>query len=404
MVCKIFVLYKYSFNFPLSNLLSVLRGIDKGAERKAAMHRTCLTVLVVLWAAGDYRLTRAQEVNNDDVDVSRIRIVAAAMATRGHWRVALKGEKGSCSPWDGHKIPLRDAEGKTKHRVERQDACTSPEMRSNEAGEVVNEAGKAGNGECLVQSGGDTERNVEEAKKDPVRSMHLRNEDILKMCERLGNALPPPSSQLRAGAPEHDGLKVLHVTRETPEDTLRSDDENAGVASTVGSGARGGSLDALLEHLEDDTVPNPAASPASSHGLLDQLFTPSVRFSLMSPLAIAFSLAGAVGYVAQYFIFHMLHLLLPLSLRGSDRAVGAVVIMSMIASVPVKFVVTKIAADVLGSGDRVTTARFALVCFLTAFLSPLLVCVRLSCLQSVLLVSTPFAILPQEVPISLETS
>mmetsp|Transcript_36391 Transcript_36391/g.53387 ORF Transcript_36391/g.53387 Transcript_36391/m.53387 type:complete len:100 (-) Transcript_36391:189-488(-) len=51
---------------------------------------------------------------------------------------------------------------------------------------------------------------------------------------------------------------------------------------------------------------------------------------------------------------------------------GAVVMMSMIASVPVKFVVTKIAADVLGSGDRVTTARFALVCFLTAFSSPLL--------------------------------
>jgi len=370
------------------------------------LHRTCLTVLVVLWAAGNYRLTRAQEVSNDDVDVSRIRIVAAAMATRGHWRVALKGEKGSCSPWDEHKIPLRDAEGKTKHRVERQDAFASPKMRSNEAGEVVNRAGKAENGECLVQSGGDTERNKEEVKKCPVRSIHLRHEDIPKACETLGNALPPPSLQRRAGALEHDGLKVLHVTRETPEDTLRSGDteEYAGVSSTVGSGARGGSLDALLEHLEDDTVPNPAASPASSRGLLDQLFSPSVRFSLMSPLAIAFSLSGAVGYVAQYFIFHMLHLLLPLSLRGSDRAMGAVVMMSMIASVPVKFVVTKIAADVLGSGDRVTTARFALVCFLTAFSSPLLVCVRLSCLQSVLLISEPFAILPQEVPKSLEIS
>jgi len=57
--------------------------------------------------------------------------------------VALKGKKGSCSPWDEHEIPLRDAGGKAKHRVERQDACASPETTSNEAGEVVNEAGRA---------------------------------------------------------------------------------------------------------------------------------------------------------------------------------------------------------------------------------------------------------------------
>jgi len=54
------------------------------------LHRTCLIVLAVLWAAGDYQLTRAQEMSSDDVDVSRVRIVAAALATREHWRVALK--------------------------------------------------------------------------------------------------------------------------------------------------------------------------------------------------------------------------------------------------------------------------------------------------------------------------
>jgi len=60
-----------------------------------------------------------------------------------------------------------------------------------------------------VQSGGDTERNEEKAKKSPVHSKRLRSEDTPKACEIVDNASPPPSSQLRAGDLEHESLKVL---------------------------------------------------------------------------------------------------------------------------------------------------------------------------------------------------
>ena len=142
--------------------------------------------------------------------------------------------------------------------------------------------------------------------------------------------------------------------------------------------AGGGTLDALFEHLEDDTTYGQALPPASD--LLSrqqQSKLPSMNFRFLSPLALVLDLAAVVGFISNYLAYHTLVACLPRTLRRSDRALGVAVLLSMALSLPIKYALSKMAGDLCGSGDLITLGRFMGVTTLSALVSPLLV--RVGC-------------------------
>jgi hypothetical protein len=84
----------------------------------------------LLFAAGLER--RAHDIELEEV--ARVRVVAAALAARGSWRVALTGAKGACSPWVEDGLPLRGSREDTEEEDTAEACDTSgtgaPPLRS----------------------------------------------------------------------------------------------------------------------------------------------------------------------------------------------------------------------------------------------------------------------------------
>ena len=87
-----------------------------GASERAAAHsqydemaRAGQTRIMLLWLAVLLR-ARADDAPSAESDVWRVPILAAAMATRGQWRVELRGPRAECSSW-GRELGTEASDG-----------------------------------------------------------------------------------------------------------------------------------------------------------------------------------------------------------------------------------------------------------------------------------------------------
>jgi len=362
--------------------------------RSAQTRKSALALTFMLCCcAGHDQLTGAEDVESESA--SRVRILTAALEATGDFRVVLRGPPGACSPW-------RHEAGKSAEGAEGAEGAGGGNGESDCGQEGPAPAlrdgvkGSAGAAHCPSHHHGDHEDGIEDETENagPARTEH--------QAERTDSDIETPALRpmpLRSDldipkgavgdvdtcdpfAASEDGAGTSSFSQQLRRE--QAEGNASGKASAVGdeaispasAGTRGGALDGLLEHLEDDAMRRPPQTTSKkwARRSLDQHpGAPAIRFHFLSPLAVVLDVAGMAGYVVNYLIYQLLVSLLPSSLRRSDRAMGMTVLASSMATLPMKYSFHKIAGDFFERGEDVTPTTFGGITVLSALASPLLV-------------------------------
>ena len=319
----------------------------------------CLgALLLVCWAAGHDGLTVAEDVEADDAP--RGQMLAAALKARGSYRVVLRA-KGSSTPWAREETDVADdGDGDGVERQERLPPALRDSVAGNTAETVSPECaatassspGEEENSQGRISRSEDGMPEAPALQPLPLWSIGGTQEETApsgSVSPKLKNGQLPSARERHF----HARLSEGHVE---PQGPALSEGEVAAARQTsqVGSGASGGALDALLEHLEARPQAAPAVEPSRRQSLDQPPGAPGVRYQFLSPLAVIIDLAGAAGYVVNYLAYQLLVSFLPSSLCRSDRAVGVSVLTSWVATLPVKYSLHRLAGDLCGRGDNVT--------------------------------------------------
>lgn len=240
-------------------------------DSKRAVAKRCKAALVLvvmmLCVSANAVFTGAEELESDKV--SRVRILAAALATRGQWRVALKGTQPAFSAWaDG--LPFHGSEEQTeedaeKAKCEEVAAEGAPELRRNSdekntlsdticAVDLVDDASQPScdDGAAPLKHSEDTA----EVDVPALRSMPLRNDDDIPQDTGLTFqdmcALDTDAGTASDAGTDESNLKL--------REGIRKDGRGHDAHETI----KDSSLDKLFEHIDDDVMHHfPPASPPS---------------------------------------------------------------------------------------------------------------------------------------------
>ena len=251
---------------------------SRRAERRIDSNRGVATrckaalalLVMMLCVSGNAIFTGAEEMESDQV--SRVRILAAALATRGQWRVALRGRKPACSAWAEHGLPLRDSEGQTEQDAETSEAACeevvtevpAPELRRHRDEKTLPDT------ICHVDLVDDVSQPLQDNGDDgaahPTPLAH--SEDTVQVEVPALRAIPLRSDddipQNAMGYEDVCALDTQDANTEGQPVELRVGVEKHARGQDVHGTLKGGNLDKLFEHIEDDTMHHlPPPSPPS---------------------------------------------------------------------------------------------------------------------------------------------